>query len=364
MNVELKQELEAAIKSDVSLNNIVALLRRYKERGVSQDEVYAFLDSLHQAAPDEATDDRILEVADFVAGFCSRHMKVWEESNPTSGCQAVRLAPASTAKPDGVKYSHLLPARGLTMPVHDWTLVDAGIFHDFHVAWIPEIKKALNGGLLPEGYYALAEQHAGRSIADVLTLHASPASWEPLPLPPATGGTAVAEAPPRVRRRQIVEQAALARRRTLAIRHVSGHRLVALLEIVSPANKDRRRTVEEFAAKVVDALEVNVHVLVVDLFPPGPNDPQGMHGVIWQHLDQSDEPYDLPPEEPLTLASYASGTQVEMYIEHVAAGASLPEMPLFLRPDRYINVPLEATYQEAYRGVPAFWREVLERRPA
>ncbi|MFI5378991.1 MAG: hypothetical protein ACHRHE_06830 [Tepidisphaerales bacterium] len=36
-------------------------------------------------------------------------------------------------------------------------------------------------------------------------------------------------------------------------------------------------------------------------------------------------------------------------------------MPLFLRPDRYINVPLESTYREAYAGMPAFWRDVLER---
>ena len=61
------------------------------------------------------------------------------------------------------------------MPVHDWTLVDAGIVHAFHVTWVPEISRALNGGLLPGGYYALPEQHAGMAIADVLTLHASPA---------------------------------------------------------------------------------------------------------------------------------------------------------------------------------------------
>jgi hypothetical protein len=29
-------------------------------------------------APDKATDDRILEVADFVAGFCSAHVKFWD----------------------------------------------------------------------------------------------------------------------------------------------------------------------------------------------------------------------------------------------------------------------------------------------
>ncbi len=249
------------------------------------------------------------------------------------------------------------------MPLHDWTRVEPGIFHAFHVAWIPEIQKTLNDGLLPEGYYALAEQHAGRSIPDVLTLHAGPSSPEPMPLPPATGGIAVAEVPPRVRHKQTVEPAALTRRRTLAIRHVSGHRLVALVEIVSPANKDRARTVAEFASKTVEALDAGIHVLMVDLFPPGLHDPEGMHGVIRQRLDGSDEPYNLPIDELLTLASYAAGPQVDIYLEHVAVGAALPEMPLFLRPDRYVNVPLEPTYQAAYRGMPAFWRDVLEGRP-
>lgn len=250
------------------------------------------------------------------------------------------------------------------MPVHDWTLVEAGIFHALHVAWIPLIQKALNDGLLPKGYYALAEQHAGRAIADVLTLHADPPepSTRPWPLPPATGGTILAEAPPRVRRKYTVEQAVLERRRSLAIRHVSGHRLIALLEILSPANKDRARHLEDFAAKATDALETGVHLLVIDLFPPGSFDPYGIHGVILQRLEQSDEVYDLPADEPLTLASYAAGPRVEVYVEHVAVGATLPDMPLFLRPDRYINVPLEPTYQAAYRGMPGFWRDVLEGR--
>lgn len=250
------------------------------------------------------------------------------------------------------------------MPVHDWTRVEAGIFHDFHTAWIAEIRSAFNEGVLPEGYYALAEQHTGRAIADVLTLHASPASSEPLPPLPAAGGTAVAEAPPKVRRRQTVAPPGLlARHRTLAIRHVSGHRLVALLEIVSPANKDRREHVEAFARKAAEALESGIHLLLVDLFPPGPHDPCGMHGTIRSLLEGSDALYELPPDEPLTLASYAAGTEVEIYLEHLAPGAPLAEMPLFLIPDRYVGAPLESTYAAAYRGMPAFWRNVLEAQP-
>jgi len=248
------------------------------------------------------------------------------------------------------------------MPVHDWTRVEAGIFHDFHVAWIPEVRKALNGGLLPKGFYALAEQHAGRAIADILTLHASPASSDYPSFPPTSGGTAVAEAPPQVQRRETVESALLGRRRSLAIRHVSGHRLVALLEIVSPANKDRRTSIEQFAVKAVEALDAGVHLLVVDLLPPGPFDPYGIHGLVRQRLEDSEEPYDLPADKPLTVASYAAGRQVDIYLEHLAVGASLVDMPLFLSSDRYVSVPLETTYQEAYRGMPAFWRNVLEGR--
>ena len=79
------------------------------------------------------------------------------------------------------------------MPVHDWTRVDAGTFHAFHTLWIGEIMKALNAGLLPKGYYALAEQVATRMQTDVLTLR-TPSQRTPLPTGAATGGVAVAEA--------------------------------------------------------------------------------------------------------------------------------------------------------------------------
>ena len=40
------------------------------------------------------------------------------------------------------------------------------------------------------------------------------------------------------------------------------------------------------------------------------------------------------------------------YVEPTAVGRELLDMPLFLDPEVYVNVPLEATYQGAYRGVP------------
>jgi hypothetical protein len=241
------------------------------------------------------------------------------------------------------------------MPVHDWTRVDAGVFHDFHNVWIGQLRNALNEGLLPSGYYALSEQHAGKYIADVLTLHAGQSSDPPSP---ATGGVAVAEAPPKVSRKMTLSAAARSRRKTLTIRHVSGHQIVALLEIVSPSNKDRREHVEEFLDKVEDALHHNVHLLLVDLLPAGTHDPQGMHGAVWQRL--GDEPDPVPNNEPLTLAAYVADATVKAYVEHIAVGQALPDMPLFLDPDYYINVPLEQTYQTTWRGTPEHWRNVLE----
>ena len=85
MDTERQQELKAALASEMPLDAIVALLRRYKEEGVTQEEVYSFLEALHQAEPDEVTDDRLLEVADFVVGFCAPHMKVWDGEKPFNG---------------------------------------------------------------------------------------------------------------------------------------------------------------------------------------------------------------------------------------------------------------------------------------
>jgi hypothetical protein len=245
------------------------------------------------------------------------------------------------------------------MPIHDWTRVEAGIFHDFHNAWLVQIRDVCNSGLLPAGYYALTEQHAGAYIADVLTLQTPSPGEEPVSRP-EIGGVQVAEAAPRVRRRLTAAAGLRRRRRTLAIRHVTRHRLIALLELVSPANKDRSAHVDELVEKVEQALRLGIHVLLGDLFPPGRHDPNGVPWEVWQRLDG--EPYELPADEQLTVASYVADKVPDVYLEHLAVGAALPEKPLFLDPDRYIYIPLERTYQAAYRGVPGVWREVLEKR--
>ena len=78
MIADLQRELATAIQAGKPLEEIVARLRQLKQHGITQDEMYSALESLRQRATDEAMEDRILEVADFVAGFCSPHMKIWD----------------------------------------------------------------------------------------------------------------------------------------------------------------------------------------------------------------------------------------------------------------------------------------------
>lgn len=247
------------------------------------------------------------------------------------------------------------------MSVHDWRRVSAGTFHHFHSSWITHLAESLNGGLLPNEYFALAEQHAGDVVPDVLTLQHRDAPRADFG--DDSGAIAVAVRPPKVRHRVIAPEATeyRRRRRTLAIRHSQGHRLVALIEIVSPANKDRPRSVKQFVDKVYSALTNDCHVLVVDLFPPGPHDPERLHGAITFEVGCQDEEQ-LPSEQPLTLSSFVAEPIVTGYVETLAVGDPLPEMPLFLTPDEYINVPLATTYDQAYRGMPSVLRDVLEGR--
>jgi hypothetical protein len=246
------------------------------------------------------------------------------------------------------------------MPIHDWTRVSAGTFHDFHATWIVDIKRALNGGILPPAYYAMAEQFAGNLLPDVLTLEATAPDEPPAPLD-RNGGVAVAPPLPQVRFTELTEEDVYARkRRTLVIHHSSDHRVVALVEILSPGNKASRHELRSFVEKAAGVLRQGIHLLVVDLHPRTPRDPQGIHPAVWSEF--TEPTVTLPPEKPLTLVSYcADGAVKRAYIEPVAVGDVLPDMPLFLTPEFHVNVPLEATYRTAFDAVPRYWREVLER---
>lgn len=242
------------------------------------------------------------------------------------------------------------------MPVHDWTKVTAGTFHHFHHAWITAISESLNGGLLPDGNYAMAEQVAGLPHPDVIALeeHTGASGWTPCD-GKQEGGVAVDEHPPQVRFTLEAEESIYAAKANrIAIYHTSGDRVVAFIEIVSPGNKNNLLKLTHLLEMLAGALADGRHLLVIDLHPPGRHDPEGIHAAFWGTTPGVTEDY------PLSLSVYRADYNPNAYFEPITVGQVLPEMPLFLTPARYINVPLEETYLAAWRGVPQRWKNVVE----
>jgi len=246
------------------------------------------------------------------------------------------------------------------MPIHDWSKVRAGIFHHFHQDWTIEIARTLNRGLLPPMYYAMAEQVAIGQIPDVLTLEQTTGPSVPRG-EDGPGGLAVATTPPRariVRQAESEEYAAKANR--IVIHHNLGY-VVAVLEILSPGNKDSRTALRAFVEKAAGFLRQGIHLLIIDLFPPTSRDPQGIHKAIWDEIHE--EPFELPADESLTLVAYKATPVKTAYIEPVAVGDPLPDMPIFLTADIYVLIPLETTYMTTWSLCPQPMRELVDSAP-
>jgi hypothetical protein len=242
------------------------------------------------------------------------------------------------------------------MPVHDWSRVDAGLFHDFHQRWSVGLSNALNAGVLPVGYFALVEQNIRGPIPDVLTLQL--AQEEDNGPEDSAVGIAVAVRAPRARFTKRVEADSYLRKASrIQVRHRHGN-IVAVIEILSPGNKASQAEFRNFVEKSADLIRQGVHLLVIDLFPPGKRDPQGIHKAIWDQFEEED--LKIPDDKPLTLASYDAGPDYVAYVEFVGVGDPLPEMPLFLKPGIYVPAPLEETYQQAWATFPAPLKRLLE----
>lgn len=242
------------------------------------------------------------------------------------------------------------------MPIHDWTRVDAGLFHDFHQDWTIELRRALNAGLLPDGFVALADQQTGGPIPDVLTLnrggqgHGQTRS--------TGGGLAVATAPPTARFIVEGEGDIYARRANrIRIQHRHGE-VVAVIEVVSPGNKNSQTAIRAFVRKAVNLLAQGIHLLIVDLFPPSQRDPQGIHQLIWDEIEVV--PFELPADKPLTVVAYRASPMKTAYIEPVAVGDDLPSLPIFLSDFDYVPAPLETSYRASWAAYPADFKPLLE----
>lgn len=212
------------------------------------------------------------------------------------------------------------------MPIHDWSRVEAGLFHAFRQRWVCEICDLLNGGSLPSEYYALLERTES-----------------------STFGTRVAH--------ETEAEIYAMRADRVGVHHVKRGQ-VALIDIVSPGHKFNPRALRHYVSNCAANIRQGIHLLLVDLFRPSLHDPGGIHKAIWEMLIEED--HEFSPDKPLTLVSYEAGSKFAAYVEPVGVEEKLPDMPLFLANDHYVPIALESSYMSSWSVFPSILKPLLD----
>jgi hypothetical protein len=215
----------------------------------------------------------------------------------------------------------------------------------FHSYWAPAIGAGLNR-MLPPRFFAAINVHQGSHVAaDVAEYDLGPAAGG---TPPGPGGVAAAE--------PYVLPAVTGTGPGAGLDHlelpvVDDDRLVAVVELVSPGNKDRPESRSVFAAKCAAYLADGIGVVIVDT-------------VGNRHFNLHDEIADLlrwPPEllmaetPDLYAVSYrprarADQLQYDFWAFPLAVGRDLPTVPFALKGWGCIPLNLEESYREACRN--------------
>ena len=209
------------------------------------------------------------------------------------------------------------------MPMHDWTKAEPGNYHGFHQLWIARISDLLNLSALPPDHYALIEKNGFRDNADHFKQ--------------------VADS------RNIAEHYASIANRVVVKRE--DHEIVSIVEIVSPGNKAKRSSFNGFVSNCVRWIKGGMHMLLIDPFPPATGGARDLHSAIWSELNPEYEP-DRDFKLERNMASYEAGESLAAYIEPLKIGDPFPDMPLFVRPGVYVNLPIEMTYLETWKVYP------------
>jgi hypothetical protein len=213
----------------------------------------------------------------------------------------------------------------------------------FHGAWAEKIAEQLNQKLLPERYYAEARVKLGIEVeidVDTFTENgrrsAEGAGGVALWAPPQ----AVATVPLNFKDPELFE--------VQVLNDEEGPRLVAAVELVCPANKDRPANRHMFAVKCASYLQGGISVLVIDVVTERSGN---LHAELLRLLDAEAE---TPAQDAGDLYASAYRTlphpesvHLEIWADKLTLGNSLPTLPLWIHPEQGLPINLEETYQAA-----------------
>jgi hypothetical protein len=129
-----------------------------------------------------------------------------------------------------------------------------------------------------------------------------------------------------------------------------GRRLVAAVEIVSPANKDRPENRRAFVTKCAALLQQGVCVSLVDLVTTRRFN---LYSDLLHLLNRSDPAF-TPEPASLYAATcrcrkIANTPKLETWAYPLAVGQRLPDLPIWLSAELYVALELEASYEDTCR---------------
>lgn len=208
-----------------------------------------------------------------------------------------------------------------------------------HSTWAVAIAEHLNESRLPDRYVALPQVRRGTGVeVDVATLRESSAVY--------SGAASASVSPWLPSQPAWVGEIERSDRDLFEVRIVDpagGPRLVAAIELVSPANKDRPTHRQAFAGKCAGYLRQGIGLIVVDVVT-------GRHENLQRAIQEMLELDTVETlDSPLFAAAYRpvprdTALRLEIWSEELALGRNLPTLPLWLEPDLAVPVDLETTY--------------------
>jgi hypothetical protein len=236
---------------------------------------------------------------------------------------------------------------GLPVPLLDHfhpPLSERRPWESFHTTWASTLADYLNRDVLAAGFIALEQVHAGAGVEiDVASYSESADSA-------SGGGTATV---PRTVWTPALAPLALPASFppscTVAIQSTEGDpTLVAAIELVSPANKDRPSHRRLFAAKCATYLSRGIGLIILDVVTSRSGN---LHNELVDLLGL-DATYQMPAAPPLYGVGYrplrdGTAERIDTWPLPLALGEPLPTLPLALAADYCVPVDLETAYAEA-----------------
>ena len=219
-------------------------------------------------------------------------------------------------------------------------------WESFHSRWAKSIADELHR-VLPRRYFAEVHIHLGGQVeADVAEFEHTPAAASD-PGNGAAGGVAVrAWAPPAA---ALVIPAVFPDDLEVHVRdQTDDARLVAVVALVSPRNKDRDDSRRAFAAKCAAYLQRGVGLVVIDIVT---SRQFNLHNEMVRMMNWGDA-FLMPPDALLYAAAYRparrqESNQIDVWPHTLTVGQALPLAPLALRGASAVPLDLEATYNDA-----------------